>query len=63
MLGGENPLKAWRKHRGLSPRDLADKTGLSASTICEIESGRKEGSISAMKAITKALGLELDEVV
>ncbi|MBX3576855.1 MAG: helix-turn-helix transcriptional regulator [Rhizobiaceae bacterium] len=56
-------MKAWRKHRGLSPRDLADKTGLSASTICEIESGRKEGSISAMKAITKALGLELDEVV
>lgn len=63
LLDGENKVKVWRGHRGLSARDLAEKTGLSASYISEIETGRKEGSISAMKRIAAALGLDLDEVV
>ena len=63
LLDGENKVKVWRGHRGLSARELAEKTGLSASYISEIESGRKEGSISAMKKIAEALGLNLDEVV
>lgn len=41
LLAGENPVKVWRGHRGLSARDLADKTGLRTSTISEIETGRR----------------------
>jgi DNA-binding XRE family transcriptional regulator len=63
LLDGENKVKVWRGHRGLTARELAEKTGLSASYISEIESGRKEGSISAMKKIAEVLGLDLDEVV
>lgn len=63
LLDGENKVKVWRGHRGLSARSLAEKTGLSASYISEIESGRKEGSISAMKKISEVLRLDLDEVV
>ncbi len=63
LLGGENKVKVWRGYRGLSARELAEKTGLSASYISEIESGRKEGSILAMKKIAEALRLDLDEVV
>lgn len=63
LLAGENKVKVWRGHRGLSARELAEKTGLSASYISEIESGRKEGSISAMKKIAAAMGLDLDDVV
>jgi len=63
LLVGENPVKVWRSHRGLTARELADKTGLSASYISEIERGRKDGSISAMKKIAGVLGLDLDEVV
>lgn len=63
LLDGENKVKVWRSHRGLTARELAEKSGLSASYISEIESGRKEGSISAMKKIAGVLGLDLDEVV
>ena len=63
LLDGENKVKVWRGHRGLSARELAEKTGLSASYISEIESGRKEGSISALKKIAAALGLDLDDLV
>ena len=63
LLDGENKVKVWRGHRGLSARELAEKAGLSASYISEIESGRKEGSISALKKIAEALRLDLDDLV
>ncbi|MGB3502208.1 MAG: helix-turn-helix transcriptional regulator [Mesorhizobium sp.] len=63
LLAGENPVKVWRSHRGLSARELAKRTNLSASYLSEIEHGRKDGSISAMKNIADVLGLSLDEVV
>lgn len=63
IVGGENPVRVWRTHRGLSARDLAARTGLSAAYISEIESGKKEGSISAMKRIAEALKVDLDDLV
>lgn len=63
LLAGENPLKVWRGHRGLSIRELAERAGLSASYVSEIETGRKDGSVSAMKKIAHVLGLELDELL
>lgn len=63
LLDGENKVKVWRTHRGLTARQLAEKTGLSASYISEIETGRKEGSISAMKKIAAVLRLEIDDLV
>jgi transcriptional regulator with XRE-family HTH domain len=46
----------------MSARDLATATGLSAPYISEIESGKKEGSISAMKKIVEALKVDLDHL-
>lgn len=63
MLAGENPVRVWRLHRALSARELAEKTGLSAAYISEIETGKKDGSISAMKAIAHALGVDIDDLV
>jgi len=63
LLAGDNPLKVWRGHRGLSIRELAERAGLSASYVSEIETGRKDGSVSAMKKIAHVLGLELDELL
>ena len=63
LLAGENPIRLWRRHRSLSARDLAEKTGLSAAYISEIETGKKDGSVSAMKKIAQALGVEIDDLV
>lgn len=63
ILAGESPVRVWRQHRGLSARDVAEKTALSAAYISEIETGKKDGSVSAMKKIAEALGVEIDDLV
>jgi DNA-binding XRE family transcriptional regulator len=62
MLDGESRLKVWREHRGLTVRALAEKAGVSASLISEIETGKKEGSIATLKAMAKALKVDLDDL-
>ncbi|MCM2473035.1 helix-turn-helix transcriptional regulator [Rhizobium sp. CG5] len=63
MIDGENPVRVWRDFRGVSGKDLAASAGISAAYLSEIETGKKEGSLSAFKAIAKALRLDLDDLV
>jgi ribosome-binding protein aMBF1 (putative translation factor) len=63
ILSGENPVRVWRQHRGLSARDVAEKTGLSAAYISEIETGKKDGSVSAIKKIAEILHVNMDDLV
>jgi DNA-binding XRE family transcriptional regulator len=63
LIDGENPVRVWREVRGLSAKDLAAAAGISAAYISEIETGKKEGSISVLKAISKVLRIDLDDLV
>lgn len=58
-----HPVKIVRKFRGMTQEDLANATGLSRPYITEIETGRKEGSIRALKAIADALSISLENLV
>ena len=63
LIAGENNVTVWRSHRGLSGRDLAAAAGVSAPFISEIESGKKDGSVSVMKKIADVLKVDLDDLV
>lgn len=63
LIAGENKVKVWRTHRGLSGRDLAAGAGVSASFLSQLESGKKEGSVSVMKKIAAVLQVDLDDIV
>lgn len=63
ILAGESPLRLWRKHRGLSIKELAEKAGLSSAYISELETGKKEGRLSSLKALSSALEVDLDDIV
>jgi DNA-binding XRE family transcriptional regulator len=63
IIDGENRVRVWREFRGMSARDLAAAAGLSAPYISEIESGKKDGSVAAMKKIAAALKVDLDDLV
>ena len=63
LVAGENKVKVWRSHRGMSGRDLAAAAGVSPPFISEIESGKKDGSVSVMKKIAEALKVDLDDLV
>ena len=47
----ESPIKILRKYHGLTQAELAEQAGLSRPYLTEIETGKKEGSLRAMKAL------------
>ncbi|MCY3913608.1 MAG: helix-turn-helix transcriptional regulator [Chloroflexi bacterium] len=63
IMRGDRPLAAYRKHRGLTLRALAEETGIAASYLSEIERGRKPGSAAALARIAAALGTTVDALL
>ncbi len=63
LLSGDNPVRVWREHRGLSLRELGRRAGVSPQLLSEIETGKKEGSLRTLRAIARELGVALDELV
>ena len=55
----ESPVKILRKFRGLTQADLAKKAGISRPYLTEIETGKKDGSIRAMRNLAKILGVSV----
>lgn len=62
LITRENPVRVWREHRGLTAKALAAKAGVSAPYLCEIEAGKKPGSLDAMAKIARALNIALDDL-
>ena len=55
----EHPIKILRKYHGLTQADLAKRAGISRPYLTEIETGKKDGSIRAMKALAEVLGVSV----
>lgn len=54
----DHPVKILRKYRGMTQMELAHASGLSRPYLTEIETGKKDGSIAAIKALAAGLGVE-----
>jgi DNA-binding XRE family transcriptional regulator len=61
--GGEHPVRAIRKYRGLTQSSVAERAGLRQGYIADIEAGRKTESAASLKAIATALGVPLGVLV
>lgn len=57
MLVGEK-IKEIRKQKGLTIRNVAAFAKISTSTLCEIENGKRSGTIDTLEKIAHALGVE-----
>ncbi|MEO5336858.1 MAG: helix-turn-helix domain-containing protein [Magnetospirillum sp. WYHS-4] len=62
MLAGESPVRVWREHRGLTSKALAEAAGLPRGYLSEIETGKKPGSLSALKRLAEVLRVGLDDI-
>jgi len=51
----DSPIKILRKHRGMTQAELAEKADISRPYLTEIETGKKDGSIRAMRGLAEAL--------
>ena len=56
-------VRAVRKAKGMTQRDLAEATGLTPAAICAYEKGERYPNFPAAVKVAEALGLSLDEMV
>ncbi len=61
--GTEHPVKILRKYRGLTQMDLANAAQISRPYLAEIETGKKAGSIAALKALAAALAVNISLIL
>ncbi|MCY4489087.1 MAG: helix-turn-helix transcriptional regulator [Deltaproteobacteria bacterium] len=63
VMNGTSPCAAFRKHHGMTLRDLSEKTGVAASYLSEIERGLKPGSASVLSRLAGVFGTTIDALV
>ena len=62
IIDGESKIRVWREYRGMSGKDLAEKTGLAPPYISQLETGQREGTIETFKKIAAALRIDIDDI-
>lgn len=55
--GQSSAVRIIRQYKGMTQQDLASLAGLSRPYLTEIETGKKDGSLSAIKDIARALNV------
>ena len=60
---GKSLVPVWREYREMTQTALAEVSGVNRVYLSEIESGKKPGSVEALKRIAEALRIGLDDLV
>src|SRR5438105_11090309 len=63
LRAGESPVRIWREQRGLGLNELARKARVAPGYLSEIENRLKPGSVTALRRLSNALAVDLDELV
>ncbi len=63
LLAGENPIRVYRNHRGITQTELATKAGINAVYLSQIETGKRTGSAKTLTALAKALNVTVDDLL
>ncbi len=60
---GKSLIPLWREYRSMIQSELAERAGIPQSYLSAIESGKKPGSVPAIKAIALALNVTTDDLI
>ena len=63
IANGENALRVLREWRDMTQLYLSFKTDIGQGYISDLESGRRKGTIAALKKIAVAMNVPLDLLV
>lgn len=63
ILDGENPVRVWRQHRGMSQVQLAEAADISQGYLAQIETRKREGTLGLYRSLADVLGVDLDDLV
>ena len=53
----------WRRYRGLTQQQLAQKARISKPYLSQLESGAREASLSVLNRLAAALKLDVDDLI
>ncbi|MDF2920395.1 MAG: family transcriptional regulator [Microbacterium sp.] len=56
-------LRAARQERGLTLEELAERAGMSTSTLSRLESGKRQANLELLVPLTRQLGIRIDDLV
>jgi DNA-binding XRE family transcriptional regulator len=63
LIDGESPLRVFREYRGYTQVQLAEKIGLTQTSIADLEKGKSKGSIDTWKELSSVLNVDIDDLV
>jgi DNA-binding XRE family transcriptional regulator len=63
LLESQNPIKVFRKFRGMTQDGLAKKIDISIPYLSQLETNKPRGSIKVLTDIAKELGITLDMIL
>jgi len=59
---GDHPIRAWRKYRGMTQKQVAEAIGVTKVYVSQIECGVRSGQMSIIAKIADVLGVTLDDL-
>ena len=63
LIAGENAIRVWRQHRGLSAQEVADAIGISKPYLSQLEHGGRQASHAVLKKLAAALKVDVDDLI
>jgi ribosome-binding protein aMBF1 (putative translation factor) len=63
LIDGENPVRVWREHRGLTAAALAVEVKIAAPYLSQIEHGRRQASQAVLRRLATALKVDVDDLI
>jgi DNA-binding XRE family transcriptional regulator len=63
LSDGDIPVTVWREHRGLSQEELSVAAHVQPEMLKAVESGKEDVPLRIMHAISRALRVDLDDLV
>ena len=63
ILDGENPIRIWRQHRGMTLGELANRVGIGPAYLSQMETGKRDGTVGTLRKIASELDITLDDLV
>ncbi len=62
LLDGDNRIKVWREHRGMTAAVLAEAAGITQPFLSQLETGKRAGTVDTLQTIAAALGVAIQEL-
>ena len=63
LLAGENAVRVYRDHRGMTQKQLAGAAGINPLYLLQIERGVRTGSARTLSAFAEAFGVDVDALI